>query len=164
MRIKVDIVCHLRYKYGMKLSTQVDYAVRAVYELARHEAGVMLHTDEIATAQRVPKARLTKVVQDLARADLVRTVRGRQGGVALARPATEITVRDVYEAVEGPILMCRCRQRPDTCDDPSCETHAFWQGIETLLNEELETVTFADLADARRVATPADTRPHAARR
>ena len=72
----------------MKLSTQVDYAVRAVYELARCEPGRMLHTDEIAAAQRIPKARLAKVVQDLARADLVRTVRGRAGGVVLARPAS----------------------------------------------------------------------------
>lgn len=148
----------------MKLSTQADYAVRAVYELARHDAGAMLHTDQIAAAQHVPKARLTKVVQDLARAGLVRTVRGRQGGVALARPAEGISVRDVYEAVEGPILFCRCRQRAESCEEPSCETHAFWQGIETLLNQELETVTFADLADARRPAPSADNRSQAARR
>jgi Rrf2 family protein len=148
----------------MKLSTQVDYAVRAVYELAQHDAGAVLHTDEIAVAQRVPKARLAKVVQDLARADLVRTMRGRQGGVVLARPAGDITVRDVYEAVEGPILMCRCRQRAEPCGDRPCDTHEFWHGIEDLLNEELETVTFAALADTRRTAPGAGTRPHATRR
>lgn len=148
----------------MKLSTQADYAVRAVLELARHDPGAMLHTDQIAAAQRVPKERLTKVVQDLARAGLVRTVRGRQGGVALAKPAAGISVRDVYEAVEGPILLCRCRQRAEACEEHSCETHAFWQGIETLLNEELETVTFADLTDERCSAPAADTRSHAARR
>lgn len=63
----------------MRLSTQADYAVRAVYELARHEPGAVVHTDQIAAAQGIPKARLTKVVQDLARAGLVRTLRGRQG-------------------------------------------------------------------------------------
>jgi len=160
----VDIVDHLWYKSRMKLSSQADYAVRAVYELARHDPGSMLHTDEIAAAQHVPKARLIKVVQELARAGLVRTVRGRQGGVALAKPAGGISVRDVYEAVEGPILLCRCRQRAEPCDVPSCDTHAFWQGIETLLNEELGTVTFADLTDKRRSTPAADTRSHAARR
>jgi Rrf2 family transcriptional regulator, iron-sulfur cluster assembly transcription factor len=148
----------------MKLSTQADYAVRAVYELASREVGAVLHTDDIAVAQRIPRARLAKVVQDLARADLVRTIRGRQGGVVLARPAGEITVRAVYEAVEGPILMCRCRQRAEPCGDQPCDTHEFWHGVEDLLNEELETVTFAALADARRGAPGAGVRPHATRR
>lgn len=148
----------------MKLSTQVDYAVRAIYELACQQPGAILHTEEIAAAQCIPRARLAKVVQDLARADLVRTMRGRQGGVVLARSAEDITVRDVYEAVEGPILMCRCRQRVEPCGEQTCDTHAFWSGIETLLNEELETVTFAALADSRRGAPDAGSRAHAARR
>jgi Rrf2 family protein len=134
----------------MKLSTQADYAVRAVYELSRHEAGSVVHTSDIAAAQRIPGARLAKVVQDLARAGLVRTMRGQQGGVVLARPAADITVRDVYEAVEGPILLCRCHQRVEPCGDDACDTHQFWSGVETLLTQELQTVTFAALADTRR--------------
>ena len=148
----------------MKLSTQADYAVRAVCELACREPGSVVHTDEIAGAQRIPAARLTKVVQDLARAGLVRTMRGRQGGVVLARPADGITVRDVYEAVEGPILMCRCRQRAEPCGERACDTHAFWHGVETLLNEELENMTFAALAGSRRLAPGSGARSHAARR
>jgi Rrf2 family protein len=146
----------------MKLSTQVDYGVRAVYELARHEPGAVLHTDAIAAAQGIPGARLSKVVQELARAGLVRTLRGRQGGVVLARPPGEISVRDVYEAVEGPILLCRCRQRVEPCGERGCETHEFWRGIERLLNDSLENVTFAALAGS---GTPGSTgRPHALRR
>jgi len=148
----------------MKLSTQADYAVRAVCELARHESGAVLRTDEIAAAQGIPKARLTKVVQDLARADLVRTMRGRQGGVVLARSAGDITVRAVYEAVEGPILLCRCRQRAEPCGDRPCDTHDFWHGIEALLNEELDTVTFAALAGTRRDAPGAGARRQGTRR
>ena len=134
----------------MKLSTQADYAVRAVYELACHEPGAVLHTCDIAAAQRIPGVRLAKVIQELARADLVRTLRGHQGGVMLARPAERISVRDVYEAVEGPILLCRCRQRVERCGDDVCDTHEFWSGVETLLGEELQTTTFAALADRRR--------------
>ena len=70
----------------MKLSTQADYAVRAVYELSCRQPGTVLHTCDIAERQRIPSARLAKVVQDLARAGLVRTQRGQQGGVMLARP------------------------------------------------------------------------------
>jgi Rrf2 family iron-sulfur cluster assembly transcriptional regulator len=130
----------------MKLSTQADYAVRAVYELARHDPGAVLHTGDIAAAQHIPSARLAKVIQDLAHADLVRTQRGQQGGVMLARPAERITVRDVYEAVEGPILLCRCRQRVEPCGDDACDTHAFWSSVETLLVKEMQTKTFAALA------------------
>ncbi len=133
----------------MRLSAQADYAVRAVFELARHEPGAVLHTGDIAAAQRIPGARLAKVIHDLARADLVRTQRGPQGGVTLARPAGEISVRDVYEAVEGPILLCRCRQRVEPCTDDGCDTHDFWYSVETLLTEELQTTTFAALARAR---------------
>jgi Rrf2 family protein len=161
---KLDILFHFVYKEDMKLSTQADYAVRAVYELARHEPGAVLHTGDIAAAQHIPSARLAKVVQDLARADVVRTQRGQQGGVMLARPAERISVRDVYEAVEGPILLCRCRQRVEPCGDHVCDTHEFWSGVETLLTEELQTVTFAALADPRRRAPGTRGRPQATRR
>ncbi len=129
----------------MRLSTKADYAVRAVLELARHEPGAVVHTDTIARSQAIPGSRLSKVLQELARADLVRTYRGSGGGVALARPPAEISVRQVYEAVEGPVLLCRCHQRVEPCGDVPCETHDFWQGVESLLVEELDTTTFAAL-------------------
>ncbi len=152
------------YKGGVKLSTQADYAVRAVFELALHPAGTVLHTGDIAARQHIPSARLAKVVHDLARADLVRTQRGQQGGVMLARPCGDITVRDVYEAVEGPILLCRCRQRVEPCGDDVCDTHEFWRGVEALLTQELQTVTFAALADPRRRESGVRGRPQATRR
>ena len=148
----------------MKLSTQADYAVRAVYELSRHEPGAVVHTGDIAAAQRIPSARLAKVMQDLAHAGLVRTLRGQQGGVMLARPADTITVRDVYEAVEGPIMLCRCSQRVEPCGDDGCDTHEFWSGVESLLTQELQTVTFAALAEHRRRTPGTDGRRQASRR
>ena len=134
----------------MKLSTHADYAVRAVYELARHEPGTVVQTYAIAVAQGIPESYLTKVLQQLARVDLVRTLRGNQGGVALARAAGEISVRDVYEAVEGPVKLRRCRQRAIPCGDGRCATHEFWSTIETLLSQELENVSFAALAAGER--------------
>ncbi len=145
----------------VRLSTQADYAVRAVFELARRDPGTVLHTGDIAGAQRIPAQRLAKVIHDLARAGLVRTQRGHQGGVMLAHAPQEISVLDVYEAVEGPILLCRCRQRGEPCGDDVCDTHDFWHGVETLLTKELQTVTFAALADARRRVSASDGRPQA---
>jgi len=130
----------------MRLSTQADYAVRAMLELARREPGSVVRTDTIAAAQAIPGSSLTKVLQDLARADLVRTYRCSGGGVTLARPPAEITVRQVYEAVQGPVLLCRCHQRVEPCADEPCDTHDFWQGVEALLVKELDSTTFAALA------------------
>lgn len=143
----------------MRLSTHADYAVRAVYELARYEPGAVVQTHVIAAAQSIPDSYLTKVLQQLVRADLVRTLRGNQGGVTLSRAAESISVREVYEAVEGPIKLCRCHQRGVACGAEPCGTHDFWSSIEALLRQELENVSFAALvADERKlggaVATP----------
>ena len=129
----------------MKLSNQADYAVRAVCELARHEPGAVVQTSVIAEAQCIPGTCLTKVLQELARADLVRTHRGARGGVSLVRRPDEITVRQVYEAVEGPVLLRRCRRRVDPCGDEQCDTHDFWGGVEAVLEEQLDAITFAAL-------------------
>ena len=129
----------------MRLSTQADYAVRVVYELASRPSGVVVQTREIAAAQDAPEGYLAKVVQALARAGVLRTVRGAQGGVVLARPATEISVREVCEAIEGPTMFHRCAQRVEPCAEGPCGTHAFWTRIESLLRHELESTTFAAL-------------------
>lgn len=141
----MDIVVHFGYIDGVRLSTQADYAVRAVFELARRGPGEIVQTGAIAAAQDIPGSRLAKVLQELARADLVRTYRGSGGGIALARSPAEITVREVYEAVEGPVRLCRCHQRVEPCGDEPCDTHDFWQGVESLLVRELDTTSFAAL-------------------
>ncbi len=129
----------------MRLSTQADYAVRVVYELASRPPGAVVQTKEIAAAQDAPEGYLAKVVQALSRAGLLRTVRGNQGGVVLARPAAEISVREVCEAMEGPILFHRCAQRVEPCGASPCGTHAFWTRVESLPTHELDSTTFAAL-------------------
>ena len=130
----------------MKLSTQADYAVRTVYELALRDPGTLVQTREIASAQRLPDGYLAKVIQQLVRAGLLRTSRGNRGGVALARPACEISVREVFEAVDGPLELHRCAGGPDPCDAGPCATHGFWQRIEDVLTHELEGMDFEALA------------------
>ena len=72
--------------------------------------------------------------------------------------------KDVMEAVEGPILLCRCRQRVERCGEDVCDTHEFWHGVETLLTEQLQSMTFAALAGPRRSAPGTQGRPQATRR
>lgn len=88
-------------------SQTVEYALRAVVYLAA-EAPAAKTTPEIAAATRVPREYLTKVLQGLARAGVVRTRRGVGGGVSLAKPPAELTILDVVNAVEpvGRITTC----------------------------------------------------------
>jgi Rrf2 family protein len=129
----------------MKLSTQADYAVRTVYELSRRQPGAIVQTREIAEAQGLPEQYLAKVVQSLARAGLLHTSRGNHGGVSLTRPPVEISVREVFEAVDGPLELHRCGQRPEPCGAVPCGTHDFWERVERLLAGELESMDFKAL-------------------
>jgi Rrf2 family nitric oxide-sensitive transcriptional repressor len=81
------------------LSQTVEYALRAVVYLAR-EPGESSTTEDVAEATKVPAAYLAKILQGLVRAGVVRSQRGVGGGVMLARPADEVTILDVVNAVE----------------------------------------------------------------
>src|SRR5438128_11898190 len=93
----------------MQVSRKIDYALRAVIHLANEETSARAcSVGEIAERERVPRRFLEKIVQELIHKGLVRSQRGPHGGYLLARPATELTFRDVIEAVEGPISLNAC--------------------------------------------------------
>ncbi len=100
----------------MRLSTQTDYAVRTVFELAQREPGAVVQTRDIAAAQGLPEGYLAKVIQSLVRAGVLHSSRGTGGGVSLARPRAEISVRDVFEAIDGPLELHRCDGHSSPCD------------------------------------------------
>lgn len=80
-------------------SQTVEYALRAVVYLARHVPQAQT-TDQIAEATKVPKAYLSKVLQGLSRSGIVQSQRGIGGGVSLARPAEQLTILEVVNAVD----------------------------------------------------------------
>src|SRR5213595_1964002 len=80
-------------------SQTVEYALRAVVHLA-DQAPAARTTDQIAAATKVPKAYLSKVLQGLNRAGLVRTQRGLGGGITLAKPPADITILEVANAAD----------------------------------------------------------------
>lgn len=87
----------------MRLSSQVRYAICAVFDLAYNAQGEALQVRVIGERQQIPVRYLEQIFQRLRRAGLVSGRRGPGGGFRLARPAREITLRDVVEAVEGPL-------------------------------------------------------------
>jgi Rrf2 family protein len=89
---------------AMRLSLKAQYAVCGVFDLAYNGAGEPVQVRVIGERQQIPARYLEQIFQRLRRAKLVRGKRGPGGGYVLARPPAEITLRDVIEAVEGPVL------------------------------------------------------------
>lgn len=133
----------------MQLTREGDYAVRVVVDLAGRPRGHVVRTEDLALATGVPRAYLAKIIQALVRATLVRTRQGPAGGVSLGRDPAGITLRQMVEAVEGPIHLNRCLVRAGECPrDAFCAVHPVWARIQAVLIRELEAVTARDLADA----------------
>jgi Rrf2 family protein len=131
----------------MQLTLKGDYAVRVVVDLAAQPGDATVKIRDLWRRTGVPPAFLGKIVQELARAGLVRTRRGALGGVALSRAPRTISLRDVIEAVEGPIYLNRCLIRPGLCQrDRFCPVHSVWARIQALVTRELESVCVEELA------------------
>lgn len=131
----------------LQLTKEGEYAVRALLYLASQPDGKHCLINDIAEAQEVPRNYLSKIMQHLARAGFVKSRRGSKGGFLLARPADEITMRQVIEAVEGPIFLNVCLIREGECHrDDLCPVHPVWKEAQRRLFEVLDSKTMAALA------------------
>jgi Rrf2 family transcriptional regulator, iron-sulfur cluster assembly transcription factor len=134
---------------GLQLTRGGEYAVRAMTYLARFPEGHVAALHEIGRAQDIPESFLAKILQSLVHAGLAVSQRGARGGFALARPAAEITMRDVIEAVDGPVSLNQCVLWPEDCPrSHDCEAHKAWARAQTQMMDVLGTVTMQSLAPA----------------
>jgi Rrf2 family protein len=131
----------------MQLSRRADYGVRLILDLAMQPQDTRSSTQEIAARQSIPLPFLAKIISQLSLAGLVVTFRGAGGGVTLARPATDINLLQVVEALDGPIALNRCLLQPGTCPrEDHCPVHETWQAIQHQLATALRETSFAQLA------------------
>jgi Rrf2 family protein len=130
----------------MRISAKVDYAVRAMCEIAAHQADVPLKAEQIASAQEIPLSFLENILVDLRRAGFVRSLRGQVGGYRMARPAAEITIADVIRAVEGPLADVR-GMRPEglAFTGSAAALRDVWLATRVGLRRVLERVSIADV-------------------
>ena len=129
----------------MQITRQADYAMRAIYYLSGLEAGKRAATSQIAKEQNIPPSFLAKIISQLSVAGLLYTSRGARGGVSLARDPKEVTMLDVIEAIDGPILLNECVNDAHGCKfDKECPMKSLWSEIQDDLVERLGGTTFAD--------------------
>jgi Rrf2 family protein len=141
------------------VSRGADYAIRAMLDVASKPADSRAVTERIAERQEIPVAFLSKVVGQLTQSGLLRTHRGAAGGVFLAKPADDINLRQILEAVQGPIVLNQCTAPYNGCPKaatcPVCQV--FLQAQEGL-EEVLEQATLAELLrEAEMLAGTRDT-------
>ena len=139
----------------MKLTRGGEYGIRGVLYLAKQDEGKVSMLSAIAKDQDVPPRFLAKIFQSLAKAGIIKSHRGAKGGFSLARPAVEITVRNVIEAIEGPVNLNICLVADGECTrDQFCPVHSVWEDAQEKMLGVLSQSNFGDLAKAEREREP----------
>jgi Rrf2 family protein len=130
----------------MQITRQADYAIRAVRYLAKHGSSQRIATSTVAREMKIPASFLAKIISQLSIAGLLHTSRGARGGVSLAHEPKEITVLDVVEAIDGPILLNECVAQTGTCVfEEDCPVHPIWIEAQEELVQRLRKTNFASL-------------------
>ena len=124
-----------------------EYAIRGMIRLARgNGSDDLVLISDIAEEEGVSKSFLAKQFQRLVKAGLLESSRGASGGVGLARPAGEITLRDIVEAVEGPVELNQCLSAKDRCKNaPNCPLSPVWREAQERMLDVLSRVTLAQV-------------------
>lgn len=132
----------------MEITRQADYAVRAVLYLARLGSNQRAATSQIAKEQSIPPSFLAKIISQLSIAGLLHTSRGARGGVTLAREAGDITLLEVIEAIDGPIMLNDCVGDESVCTfDHDCPLRPVWCEVQNDLVTRLKSTNFATLIE-----------------
>ena len=136
----------------MKISTKGDYGIRALIELVHHYGEPKpTQSGEIAARQDIPESYLEQLLTTLRRAGFIRSVRGPQGGHALIREPKTVPVREVVEALEGPILPIDCLEESSACSKGGgCAQRDMWEAVQEAILGVLDNTTIADLAEKDR--------------
>jgi Rrf2 family protein len=130
----------------VRVSAKVDYALRALLELAAAPQPGQVSAERLAAAQAIPPKFLENILLELRRAEIVISQRGVDGGYRLARPAAEISVADVIRALEGPIASVR-GVRPEEIEytGNAQSLQPLWIELRASMRDVLEGTTLADL-------------------
>jgi len=136
----------------VKINSKVCYSVRMMTDIASQRDGGPVPLKDVAERQGLSRPYLAQLAAPLRNASLLRSVWGNRGGYVLGRPAREITLLEIIEAVDGPIRIVDCLGDADFCDHvESCEWIGVWQDINDSITRTLEHYT---LEDAARLGVP----------
>ena len=148
----------------MLFSTRAEYGVRLMVELGRQDDETPVSLGAVADAENLPLSYLEHLVAKLRKADLVTSQRGAHGGYRLGRPAEEIEMLEVVQALEGPISPMECfHETPEgkvLCsheadDHEACATKLLWTRVQGGVSKALAGTTLAELVEFTEQQSPA---------
>ncbi len=141
----------------MLVTTKGRYAMRLMVRIAQMGPGGRVPLRQVAEEEDISLKYLEQVVRPLMAQGLVRSVRGKGGGYALAREAAEIRAGDVLRAAEGstvPVVCLALGEEPNGCPrKDECTTVRFWAGLDKVIEEYVDGATLADLVKGAPSAT-----------
>ena len=133
----------------MKVSTKGRYALRIMLDLAMHNSGELVPLKDIARRQGITLKYMEQIISPLSKAGFVQSLRGSSGGYRLARNPSDYTVGSILRVLEGPLAPTACLAT-DINECPraeSCPTISFWNGLNKVINDYVDSVTLEDLVN-----------------
>lgn len=135
----------------MKISTRARYGTRAMMDLALHRDEGTVMVKDIGKRQQISARYLEQLLFSLKLAGMVSSSRGMGGGFTLAKPASEIRLLDIVQALDGPIAPVRCVDEPDQFSRSGyCAARDVWVQVKEAANKVLESVTLEDLVNRQK--------------
>ena len=135
----------------MHITAQEEYGLRCLLRVAKHESGEPIRTQEVASSEGLSLEYAAKLMRTLKKGGFVASTRGSAGGYLLSRPARDITVWQILEALGGPIYeekFCDAHtgSQRDCTHSTDCSIRALWRNMNGILTTALSAITLADLS------------------
>ncbi len=131
----------------LRITKKTDYAIRVLLALARRAPHSRVPSAEIQQEMLIPAALSQRIIAQLARGGLIYTHPGRDGGIQLSRPPAEISLLEVVELFEGPVLLSECLGRDEDCPfQAHCPVRKRWGRLQAILRSEMAAIRFDELA------------------
>jgi FeS assembly SUF system regulator len=138
----------------LRMSRLTDYGTLVLSSMARGPESLHSAAD-VASRVRLAPPTVSKILKLLARAGLVTSVRGVQGGYVLARPPGQITAADIIDALEGPVALTECSIEHNQCELESvCNVGGAWQRVNVSIRRALQDITLDQLVASGRQPLP----------
>ncbi|MDF2503161.1 MULTISPECIES: Rrf2 family transcriptional regulator [Clostridium] len=131
----------------MKLSTKGRYGVKAMVDLAINYGKLPVSIKTISERQSISEYYLEQLFSTLRKSNLIKSIRGAQGGYVLNKNPREITVNQILDILEGPIEISECLEDGICSNSSCCATRLLWAKLKESIDNVTKSITLQDMVD-----------------
>ena len=135
---------------GIKLSTKTRYGLRVMFDLAQYSNGKPISLSVIAERQKLPLNYLEQIMLLLKNAELVVSVRGAYGGYKINGELSEITVKDIFDVLEGPVMLSDCIKTDGCGKSNYCITRLIYKELSDTVNDVIVRISLQDMVNDKK--------------